>query len=274
MGRAPAQQVVQISEEAAALLGTAEQIEPFSRRYPGFDLAEAYDVVARVRDLRGARGENPVGRKIGFTNRTAWGDYGISAPIWNYMFDRTVSETSTRQTAFQLVNMPEPRIEPEIVLHLASAPAPGMSTTDLVECLDWVAPGFEIVYSIFPDWAFSAADAAAAYGVHGALVLGQQLHLTGARSESVVQLSTFSVEMENDRGISRKGHARNVLGGPLEALKFLVDEIARYPICEPLRAGELVTTGTLTEAMPAVPGETWTAGFQGIALKPLLLRFD
>lgn len=272
MDPAGTRRVERICEEAMALLGTAQQVEPFSRRYPGFDLAEAYGVAAQVRDLRCARGERPIGRKIGFTNRAVWGAYGISAPIWNYVFDRTVKE-GAKQPLFELAGMPEPRIEPEIVLHIARAPAVGMNTMDLIECVDWVAPGFEVVYSIFPNWEFSAADAAAAYGVHGALILGEMLNLDGMLSERAAGISKFDVEMVNNRGVSRTGNARNVLGGPLEALKFLVEEIARYPVCEPLHANELVTTGTLTEAMAAMPGEVWNARFHGIDLKPLHLCF-
>lgn len=263
-----------VSQEVIALLGTEQQVQPFSRRYPGFNLAAAYDVVARVRDLRRARGEKPIGRKIGFTNRSIWAGYGISGPIWNYVFDRTVSDATTQLASIGLIGMPEPRIEPEAVLHLAAAPAPGMTSAELIECLDWVAPGFEVVYSIFPNWEFTAADAAAAYGVHGALIVGDRLNVTAARRERMAELSKFSVEMDSDRGISLKGHARNVLGGPLEALKFLVEEIACYPNCEPLSPGELVTTGTLTEAVPARPGETWAARFEGIDLGPLQLRFQ
>jgi 2-oxo-3-hexenedioate decarboxylase len=159
------------------------------------------------------------------------------------------------------------------VLHLAIAPRLGTSETDLLSCVDWVAPGFEIVYSIFPDSQFSAADAAAAYGVHGALLIGTKLYLSGEKIEMMKQLSNFSVELESDRGEIRKGRAGNVLGGPLQALKYVVEEIARYPVSRPLLAGELITTGTLTEAMPAVPGAAWTARFSGIDLKPLHLRF-
>lgn len=167
-----------ISVEVLSLLGTGRQIEPFSMRYPGFDLELAYDVVARVRDLRKDRGENVVGRKIGFTNRSVWGEFCISAPIWNYIFDRTLTDATNDRATIDLRSMPEPRIEPELVLHLASAPAPGMAVDDLIKCLDWVAPGFEMVYSIFPNWDFTAPDAAAAYGVHGALIVGEKLNVT------------------------------------------------------------------------------------------------
>lgn len=268
MSKAP--DIERISQELIGLLGTERQIEPFSHRNRDFDLKHAYDVVSRVRDLRRAQGESAVGRKIGFTNRSLWSELGIAAPVWNYVFDSTVRRG---QTGFRLSGMPEPRIEPELVLHLAKPPAPGMSNTELFDCIDWIAPGFEVVYSIFPDWAFTAADAAAAYGVHGALFVGEEVDVSKSREEQLLSLSSFVVELESNFGTRRTGHARNVLGGPLDALRFLVEEVARYPSCVPLSAGEIVTTGTLTEAMAARAGETWTARFEDIALSPLQLGF-
>jgi 2-oxo-3-hexenedioate decarboxylase len=273
MTLAHAQRIEEISKEAIALLGTGRQVVPFGRRYPEFNLNEAYDVVSRVRDLRRERGETPIGRKIGFTNRAIWSGYGISGPIWNYMFDRTVSRAACGRAEFELKGMAEPRIEPEVVLHLASAPSAGMDADGLISCVDWVAPAFEIVFSVFPNWSFSAADAAAAYGVHGALLLGSEMILSESRSVLSAALSKFTLEMESGRGVRRDGCAGNVLGGPLQALKFLVDEIAQYPMSEPLKAGEIVTTGTLTEAMPAEPGDTWSVRFKGINLEPLQLHF-
>jgi 2-oxo-3-hexenedioate decarboxylase len=69
------------------------------------------------------------------------------------------------------------------------------------------------------------------------------------------------------------GRARNVLGGPLSALRYLVETIAGDAAAEPLQAGEIVTTGTLTDAHPVGPGERWSTEFQGIALGGLHLHF-
>lgn len=264
-------EIDRISWELMDLLGTDRQIEPFSRRYPKFELEDAYQIVSRLALMRQARGQRPVGRKIGFTNTSTWSDFGIAAPVWNYVFDSTVK---CGQTRTGLSGMPEPRIEPELILHLAKPPAPGMTSRELLECIDWVAPGFEVVFSVFPNWEFSAADAAAAYGVHGQLFVGEKLAVAPVQSHLFDQLSSFGVHLDSDLGVTRLGHARDVLGGPLEALRFLVEEINRYPDCEPLKAGEIVTTGTLTEAMPARAGETWTVRFEGIALAPLRLGFD
>jgi 2-oxo-3-hexenedioate decarboxylase len=59
-----------VAAEAFALLDTGGQIEPFSWRICSFNLDDAYRVTAAVRKMRETRGELPVGRKIGFTNRT------------------------------------------------------------------------------------------------------------------------------------------------------------------------------------------------------------
>ena len=65
-----------------------------------------------------------------------------------------------------------------------------------------------------------------------------------------------------------------MLGGPLSALRHLVQLLANDPVNPPLGAGEIVSTGTLTRAMPVTPGETWTARADGIALEEICLRFS
>lgn len=270
MGRAAAGA---IAAELLGLLGAGRQVEPFTERTGGFGLGEAYAVSALLTALRRARGETPVGRKIGFTNRSVWSGHGISGPIHAPIYDTTVRDIALAGDTFALEGLPEPRIEPELVLHLARTPERGMDEAALFGCVDWVAHGFEIVFSIFPGWRFGAADAAAAYGVHAGLLLGPRHGVGGERAWWFEALSRFGVRLAREGGGAVEGHATNVLGGPLSALRFLVEEIARFPDAPPLAAGELVTTGTLTEAMPAVPGETWRSTLDGVPLEGLRLTF-
>jgi 2-oxo-3-hexenedioate decarboxylase len=267
-----ADQTERIAREALDLLGTGRQVLQFSSRYPGFDLATAYRVAARLLDLRRDRGETAVGRKIGFTNRTVWDGFGISAPIWNYVFDSTLADLISVDERFAIGRLTEPRIEPEIVLHLATAPRAGMSEEELLGCIDWVAHGFELVYSIFPGWKFTAADAVAGYGVHAALLLGERHATATDRQQWLRALSSFTVELRCDDGTRRSGQARDVLGGPLSALRHLVEELAHRPALPPLVAGETVTTGTLTQAMPIAAGQVWSTALAGIDLQGLRLR--
>jgi 2-oxo-3-hexenedioate decarboxylase len=63
------------------------------------------------------------------------------------------------------------------------------------------------------------------------------------------------------------------LGGPLPALRHLVDLLARDPINPPLTAGEIVTTGTLTRVPPVAPGEMWSTTLTDVALEGIRVQF-
>jgi 2-keto-4-pentenoate hydratase len=142
-----------IAADALAAMDDARQIAPFSARYPGLTLDDAYRISARLCALRTARGERVIGRKIGFTNRTIWAEYAVYVPMWGFVFDTTVRDLSPPRQAvqhpFTLAPFAEPRIEPEIVFRLAAAPSPDMDEAALFGCIDWVAQGFEIVQSVF-----------------------------------------------------------------------------------------------------------------------------
>lgn len=257
--------------ELLALLGSGRSCAPLSSRLPGFDLAVAYRVAARVHAARVARGERPVGRKIGFTNRTIWAEYGVWAPIWGWMYDSTVHALPPPGAAFPLAGLAEPRIEPEIVFGIARAPAPDMDDAALLDCIDWVAHGFELVQSVYPRWQFSAADTVAAFGLHGALLVGPRHPVAPDRARWLASLAQFEIDLCCDGQVQDHGRAANVLDGPLVALRHLVQVLAADATAAPLAASEVVTTGTLTRALPVAAGQTWTTRLRGVALPGLSL---
>jgi 2-oxo-3-hexenedioate decarboxylase len=265
--------VREIVDEALAVLGTGRQIAPFSARWPDLRREDAYRVAAAVRAQREARGERPVGRKIGFTNRTIWAEYNVHAPMWGYMYDRTVHDLSKEGIDASLRGLAEPRIEPEIVFGLAAAPTPGMDEYALLGCIDWIAHGFEIVQSIFPNWTFLAADTVAAYGLHGALWIGPRYSVASRADDWRPELSAFEIDLFRNGTLADHGRAANVLDGPVFALRHLVELLAADPVNPPLARGEIVTTGTLTRAFPVARGEAWTTELTGIPLEGARIRF-
>ena len=262
-----------VANEVFVTLGTGRQIEPFSSRIREFDLDDAYRVTAVVRKMREGRGELSVGRKIGFTNRTIWSEYNVYAPIWGYIFDRTVYHLSDIGDTFSIANLVQPRIEPEIVFRLAEAPAPDMDEKTVLASIDWVAHGFEIVQSIFPGWQFAAPDTVAAFGLHGALLIGPRHPVAGRTEHWSQALSTFEIDLKRNDTAVAHGCASDVLGGPVSALRHLVEVLSRDRINPPLTVGEIVTTGTLTRALPVAAGETWTTELIGIPLDNIRVRF-
>jgi len=261
-------EIVSIARAALAAMDEKAQVEPFTGRVAGFDLPAAYKVTAEIRRMRMGRGETPIGRKIGFTNRVLWDEYGVHAPIWGDMYDSTVSELAPE---VRLAPFAEPKIEPEVAFGLNAAPKAGMDEEALLGCIGWAAQGFEIVHSIFPGWRFKAADTVAGFGMHGAFVLGKRVDLT-KRQISRTALAEFSLSLLRDGTTADQGHASDVLAGPLTALRHLVELLAHDPDNPPLAAGEIVTTGSLTRAFDIRLGEAWETRIDGLPLPDISLR--
>jgi 2-oxo-3-hexenedioate decarboxylase len=263
---------------AQTILAAADerrQIQPFTEREGSFGLGDAYRVTAEVRRLREARGERVVGRKIGFTNATIWGEYNVDAPIWGYVYDTTRHSLADVIGPVALAPFVEPRIEPEVVFGLAQAPKAGMDERALLACVGWVALGFELVQSLFPGWRFRAPDTVAAFGLHGALYIGEPAPVTsGNVAEWFEALRSFGVQLQCDSAIIETGNASNVLqDGPLAAIRHLVEVLSADPSSPPLVAGEVITTGTLTNAYPIKAMETWSTAVSGLPLADIRLSF-
>ncbi len=270
----PAPDIERIAGEVLPAWDHKLQIEPFTSREGGLSLEDAYRATAEIRRMREARGERVIGRKIGFTNRTIWDEYKVHAPIWGYMYDTSVHDLGRNGQGFALSPALEPRIEPEIAVHLASPPDPDMDERALLECIDWVAHGFEIVRSLYPRWSFAAADTVAGFGLHGSYFIGPRRTVSGGRDRLLSELSNFEIELLCGGVLMDRGHARNVLGGPLAALRHLIGLLQTGGPNPPLAAGEIVTTGTLTRALPIMPGETWSTTIHGLDLGGIEISFD
>jgi 2-oxo-3-hexenedioate decarboxylase len=270
----PAPDIEAIAAEASAAIEAGRQVGPFSARASGLTVEDAYRVTAAMRARSEAQGRRPVGRKIGFTNRTIWDEFGVRAPIWGYVYEDTLKDLREGRGSFAVSGLVEPRIEPEIVFGLRTAPRPEMDDAALLGCIEWVAHGFEIVQSIFPGWQFAAADTIAANGVHGALLVGPRQPVAGREEEWRNTLASFEIDLLRNNELADRGRAENVLDGPLSALRHLVALLDEDPLNPPLTAGEIVTTGTLTRALPVRPGDTWTTRLTGITLAGLSLTLS
>jgi len=172
-----------------------------------------------------------------------------------------------------LGRMVAPKIEPEIVFKLrAPVDTVNLDAAAILGSVEWLALGFEIVDSVFADWKFQPADFVAAFGLHAALVIGEPRPVNADNIPALVeQLAQFKVRLSRNDELVAEGSGRNSLRSPALCLGELASAIASRSPEEPLSGGELVSSGTLTEAPPIAPGETWTATLQGIDLSDLTL---
>ena len=253
---------------------TSTMVERIGATAPGFDTAAAYDVLHVIETERRRRGWKPVGRKIGFTNHTIWELFGVDGPMWARMWDRTVTKAVDGAAVVALDALVQPRIEPEVVFGIATPTPVGASPDELLACVESFAAGFEIVQCHYPDWRFDAAECTASFGLHAALVVGPPVRVADRDPAALLDtLATFRATLTRDGSVVEEGGGANVLGSPVTALEYLVQTVAGQPQFEPLAAGEIVTTGTLTNAYVIAPGERWASDYGSLDLEGLTVTF-
>jgi 2-oxo-3-hexenedioate decarboxylase len=222
-----------------------------------------------------SRGERPAGFKVGFTNRTIWQRYQVFAPIWGSVWDTTL-QRSDGHGRIALAGLCQPRLEPEIVFGIVSTPPPDPTLQQVFECVDWLAPGFELVQSHCPNWKFSAAETVADSGLHGRMLVGRPLSARSIATDAETldaRLAGMKVDLECDDRQVDSGRGAHVLDGPLHALLYFVHELQRCPGAPSLQPGDVVTTGTWTDAWPVAGGQRWRAAFDA-PIGALEVAFD
>ena len=242
----------------------ARLVPPFSKSHPGLTPEQGYEGARALHAHRLSRGWKAVGRKIGFTNRTLWERYGVREPMWGTVYDRTLVLAKEDLASVGLAGLVQPRIEPEICFKLRSSPS-SLEQEDLISCIEWMAHACEIVQCRHPDWKVTSADCTADNGLHGRLVLGAPL-----APKDLDRLPQAEARLFKGDRLVDQGTGANVLGGPLTSLRYLVELLAKQPESPPLAAGEIITTGTLTDAHPVAAGETWrteVSGFPGLRIR-------
>jgi 2-oxo-3-hexenedioate decarboxylase len=259
-----------LAEDLIDVHSKPREVPPFSQAYPGLTPGQGYAAARALHGHRQRQGWRPVGRKIGFTNTTLWERYGVHEPIWGTVYDRTLVTAIAGVAEVPLAGLVQPRIEPEICVGLKSIPPRSRDPRALLESIEWIAHSIEVVQCHHPAWKVTLPDCTASNGLHGRLVLGTRIPVTGDLADKLPLVQV--ILRKNGKEVER-GTGSNVLGSPLLALAHFVELIERDFADLPLRPGELISTGTLTDAYPVAPGETWSTELSGVPLPGLEVRF-
>jgi len=241
-----------------------------------FTLADAYDVEAELLRRRRAGGRTAVGRKVGFANKALWRVLKLDTLVWAHMYDDTVQYASANVGSLSMARLCAPKIEPEIVFKLkAPLRAIAADPAAALEAVEWLALGFEIIDCVYEGWTFQPPDFVASFGLHAALLVGTPQPVDAEGIPTLVdRLPQFKVQLQKDGQTVAEGSGRNSLRSPALCLAELASAIARQPGAEPLAAGELISSGTLTASAPISAGEMWTAVVDGLDLPALTLRVE
>ena len=230
------------------------------------DVSAAYQTALQVRRLREQRGELPRGYKIGFTNRSIWQRYQVFEPIWGTVWDSTLTYADENgEGTVDISRMSQPRLEPELVFGMRSTPSSDLNLETLFDAIEWMACGFEIVQSHAEDWRFKLADTVTDSGLHAHLLLGKPIALRELAADGHTLhelLARMSLQLVHQQQLVETGYASHVLDSPLMALLYFLKALRQCPGATDVQAGDVITTGTWTDAAPLKAGQQWESRYE------------
>lgn len=241
----------------------------------GFSLDAAYAVEDILKLGRESAGHKAVGCKVGYANKAMWRVLKLETLVWAHMYEDTVHYAENNSATLNLRRVRSLKIEPEIVFGVKQTLGPQpLDAAAALSAADWLALGFEIIDCPYPDWKFQPSDFVASFGLHAGLIVGEKMKIEADRIPQLVEeLARFKLRMVKgrERELVEEGSGKNSLKNPALCLAELGAAIARRFPNEPLAAGEMVSSGTLTSGHLTGPGDLWTAEVEGISLPSLTL---
>jgi 2-keto-4-pentenoate hydratase len=242
---------VDLARLLAALRRDGRQQSGLESRLVPADNDTAYRVAGLVADELGW----PVlGWKIAAFKEEMQRQLRTDQPIWGRTY--FVKETPHEVVHARLLS-PIPEVEYQVKLG-ADLPARSKPYTrdEVADAVASLHPGLELAEcrfihdSVFPPLPAILADGAGC----GTIIYGPPIEDWRKRD-----IANQEVTLTIDGRVRRRGTAAAALGDPLAPVTWLANELSRFGIG--MKAGQMVSSGTLTGMLAPKPGETHVANF-------------
>jgi 2-oxopent-4-enoate/cis-2-oxohex-4-enoate hydratase len=249
-------QINQYGDELYDALRARTTVEPLTTRKPDLTIEDAYRISRRLLDRRLSSGEKVIGKKTGVTSKVVQTALGVHQPDFGYLTDVMLfpngADVPIGKTLIQ------PRAEGEIAFFLEKdLTGPGVTNEDVIRATACVKPCFEIVDSRIRDWKIKIGDTIADNASSGVFLVGQD----AADPRSVDFVTCGMVVWKNGEVLST-GAGAAALGSPVTCVAWLANTLGAWGI--PLKAGEIILSGSLVPLEPIIPGDEMRVSIGGI----------
>ncbi len=231
-------------------------IEPLTERVPDLTMEDAYRISLAVLDRRLSEGESVVGKKIGLTSKAVQETLNVDEPDFGFLTDAMIHHSGDKvEIARDLIR---PRVEGEIAFRLSSDLAgPGVTAEEVLAATEGLAACFEIVDSRIRDWRIRIQDTVADNASCGLIVLGDRWVAPGT-----VDLPACRMVVKKNGVETATGLGAAALGSPANAVAWLANALSEFDT--PLKAGEIILSGSLVPLQPVHAGDRLLVEVEGI----------
>jgi 2-oxopent-4-enoate/cis-2-oxohex-4-enoate hydratase len=248
--------IFELGDELYQALSDRQMIDPLTEREPDITIEDAYHISLRMVNRRVEAGESIIGKKIGVTSKAVQNMLNVHQPDFGYLTDRMVFGNGDEMPVSELLI--QPRAEGEIAFMLKrDLIGPGVSNADVLRATEAVIPCFEIVDSRIRDWKIKIQDTVADNASCGLFVLGDK-----AVDPRKVDLATAGMVVEKNGELLSTGAGAAALGSPVNCVAWLANTLGSFGI--PLKAGEVILSGSLVPLEPVVAGDFMRVEIGGI----------
>lgn len=246
--------VMERAEALANAYRTKKPIEPLTD-LGDLEIADAYAVQQELVAGWISSGQRVVGHKVGLTSAAMQRMLGVGEPDFGHLLDPMMLDETTPIDVDQFI---APRVEPEIAFVLGrTLRGPGVTVVDALRATEYVVPALELIDSRIADWKIKLADTIADNASSAAFVVGAT-----PVPIADVDLRLLGCNLLRNGHVVATGAGGAVLGHPIRALVWLANVLGKYGTA--LEAGQVVLSGSCTQAIPIQPGDMFRAVFAGL----------
>jgi len=241
---------------------TRQQVEHFSRRYPGMTIEDGYRISRAWVAMQLAQGRRVIGHKIGLTSRAMQVSSQIDEPDYGTLLDSmlfTCEPGKVLTIPFQ--QFIAPRVEVELAFVLKSDLAgPAVTLEDVLNATEYVTPAVEIIDSRIEQFDRHTRAPRRVYdtisdnAANGGVVVGAK-----RVSPRDIDLPWCGAILRQNTVVEETGLAAGVQGNPAIGVAWLANKLA--PWGESLRAGQIVLAGSFTRPVGAKIGDQFVVDY-------------
>jgi 2-oxo-hept-3-ene-1,7-dioate hydratase len=246
--------IAQLAAELHASEQSGQQIEQFSKRYPGITMEDGYAISRAWVAAKVAQGQVVKGHKIGLTSRAMQISSQITEPDYGTLLDSMFIAQGTDIPASRFI---APRVEVELAFILAKPlRGPNVTIFDVLQATEYVSPAIEIIDSRIEQFdrvtkaPRKVFDTISDNAANAGIILGGR----PVRPDAV-DLRWVSALLYKNAVIEESGVAAAVLNHPATGVAWLANKLA--PWDEHLAAGEVVLAGSFTRPTSAAAGDSF-----------------
>ena len=234
---------------------------------PRMSLADATCARDRLVAVLAQPWGDQVGWKVGLTNPAAQARFGVPHPVAGAIFHGTLRAASGAEFPADFGHVPA--VESDLLVRIRDEGVneAGSDPVALLRHIDAVIPFIELPDLVFRGevpWSGAlllAMNVGARFGVLGEPIPAQ------ATPEFAAALAAMTVTLSDDTRELARAPGSALLGHPLNALAWLVADLRAQG--RRLRAGEHVSLGGFSPALPVQAGRSYTATYSGLGAQPI-----